>query len=173
MLNLWIPLLLLAIAVFAIVTTKCKELLKPALVLGLFLMVFDFLFESLGAVLGLWHINPANSILMLGVVPVEVLLIAFFAGATYYYILAPKTDFKRMVFTALMIATAGMVLEKELIALNHMTYSPDSATFISWNPIYAFIAYFAVFTLLYFIKGIVHKTFAGNAGLKCRCFEGD
>lgn len=189
-LNLWIPLLALAIAVFAIVTTKCKELLKPAVIMGLVLVVIDFICEYLGYALNLWRINPETSLLMLGPAPVELLLIAFFAGATYYYILAPKTDFKRMVFTALMISAAGMVLENELIAANHLTYNPSANTgtienaFANllatgssypspWNPIYAFISYFAVFTLLFFMKGFIHNTFAGKAALKCRCFEGD
>lgn len=165
LMNLWIPLLLLAIAVFALVTTKCRDLLKPAMMLGLFLAVFDFAFETLGGVLGLWE--SSNSILALGFVPLEVFLIAFFAGATYYYVLANKADLKRMVFTSLMIATAGMVIEKELITMGHLAYSP------AWNPIYAFIAYFAVFTILYFVKGFVHNKFSGGVGIECRCFEGD
>ncbi|MFH1224730.1 MAG: hypothetical protein V1676_02910 [Candidatus Diapherotrites archaeon] len=189
-LNLWIPLLALAIAVFAIVTTKCKELLKPAVIMGLALVVIDFIGEYLGSAMGLWQVNPETSLLMLGPAPVEVLLIAFFAGATYYYILAPKTDFKRMVFTALMISTAGMALENELVAAGHIIYNPAAGTgtiediFANllatgtsyprpWNPVYAFISYFAVFTALFFMKGFIHNTFAGKAALKCRCFEGD
>ena len=189
-LNLWLPLLALAVAVFAIVTTKCRELLKPAIIMGLALVVIDFIVESAGAVMGLWQVNPETSVFMAGFVPLEVLGIAFFAGATYYYILAPKTDFKRMVFTALMISTAGMVLENELIAANHITYNPAANTgaiegaFANllatgssypqpWNPIYAFISYFIVFTALFFMKGFIHNKFAGKAALKCRCFEGD
>lgn len=53
------------------------EGMKKAFLVGLFLLVFDLIVQNTGWIFGLWEVEGMFSI---GVVPVEVMLIAFFGA---------------------------------------------------------------------------------------------
>ncbi len=145
----WLYLLGLAIVVFIPFALKYKKKLKQALLLGLFLAIFDWIFENAGALLNLWV--SKGSILFLWHVPVEVFLIAIFSGSVYYFVLEERKSPGWMAFSSLLIAVVGMTMEKALIELGMLQY------FQAWNSVLAFIAYFVVFVLIFQVKELIRN----------------
>jgi hypothetical protein len=133
--------------------------LKIALFMGVFLMVFDFAFENVGTlVFGYW--GTSGSSLFVLAVPIEVMLTCFFGGTAWaLYILSAHTLFiskygghsNRLLHLSLALldliffGAGGAAAEWSLIQRGVMYYA------LGWTTPYAFIAYFATWTMLHIL----------------------
>jgi len=144
----------ITIAIFALITytyiqfqiLKGKQT-KQALILGAFLALFDLIVENLGGILNLW--TTKGSILFLGYTPIEVTITAIFSGAILYHLIPEKNKWQTTFIASLAIATLGMTMEKVLIEKQLLTY------YYNWNSIYALIAYFATFVLMFKARKVI------------------
>ena len=140
--SLWILFLIFAVSVLGglILARKIgKAEFGKAVKLGMFLVVFDFIFENIGAAVGLWH--TAGSSLQLLAVPVEVVGIAFCSGFVYS-LLFSKMKRAELIFICSIIAVAGTVLEAALIKDGMLFYTGW------WNSYLAYVSYLIAFFML-------------------------
>jgi len=139
-----------------------KENLRPALIVGTFLLVFDFIFENVGTWLGFW--GCYNSSFFVLAVPIEVMLTCFFGGTAWcMYTLTMSADVaakfknkfnKSIVYPLILLdlfffGIGGAVAEWCLIQRGLMYYANG------WIMLYAFISYFLVWLLLHVITYIL------------------
>ncbi len=145
--NLWHFLLLLSIGITWILIAVLKpsgEKLRSMLWMGLFLALFDLVFETIGLYLGYWQ--AVNSLLLLGpAVPIEVFLIAICAGAAMN-LFFPKFSWEFAVPTAFLIASVGTWIEGMLVNAGNLVYLDE------WTAFHAFTAYFIVFVFLQYVN---------------------
>jgi hypothetical protein len=126
-----------------------------ALILGLFLLAFDFIFENIGASYGFWVTK--RSYLFVFAVPFEVMLTCLFGGASFSILMSslrwsPKTIF----FSLILWAIGGTVSEFYLRLVNLMEYGNGWLSFP-----HAFISYIVTFIILLgIIKEIDRRTYA-------------
>lgn len=122
-----------------------KNMLKISLMLGLFLMIFDFVIENLGAIFGYWV--SINSHLFVLAVPIEVMLTCFFGGAAWTLFIYQKRDnWKFVNFNSVLWSVGGTAGERFLNKINFMAYGNG------WLSLpHAFLAYLATFLLLHYI----------------------
>ncbi|MBI4406852.1 hypothetical protein HY571_02975 [Candidatus Micrarchaeota archaeon] len=151
--NLWIFLLLLAIGILWVLIHAFKpsrEKLVNMFKMGLFLAVFDLVFETTGLMLGYWQ--ATNSLLLLGpAVPIEVFLVALTAGAALN-LLFPRFSLGAAIPTSFLIASIGTFIEAMLISSGNLVYLN------SWTSAHAFVAYFLVFVFLQLVNsGLFHE----------------
>lgn len=146
--SLWIFLLLTAVAVIWVL----KALLKPnaktgrsMLKMGLFLAVFDWVFETAGLFLGYWH--STGSVFPLGpgifYPPLEVFVIALCAGAALDLLFPKKFDWNFALPAGMIVAVAGTCIESMLVGAGNLVYLNG------WTSFHAFVAYWIVFALFY------------------------
>ncbi len=133
--------------------------LKAAVLLGAFLMIFDFVFENVGTlVFGYW--GTSGSALFILAVPIEVMLTCFFGGAAWaLYVLSAHTAFiarypnhayqslryALILLNLLFFGVGGAAAEWCLTLRGVMYYAGG------WTPLHAFVAYFATWTLLHLL----------------------
>jgi len=133
--------------------------LKAALLTGAFLIVFDFIFENVGTlVLGYW--GTRGSSLFVLAVPIEVMLTCFFGGTAWaLYVLSAHNSFvtnhqsissKSLRYYLILLdlvffGAGGAAAEWCLIQRNVMYYAGG------WATQHAFVAYFAVWTMLHIL----------------------
>ncbi len=145
--NLWVFLLILAIGVLWILTYFLKptrEKLLNMFKMGLFLAVFDMVFETTGLMFGYWQ--ATNSLFLIGpAVPIEVFLIAVAAGAALN-LLFPRFSLRLALPVSFLIAGIGTFIEAMLVSSGNLAY------LASWTSFHAFVAYFVVFTFLQFVN---------------------
>jgi len=131
--------------------------LKAALIIGAFLMVFDFVFENVGTlVFGYWG-TYASSFTILAV-PIEVMLTCFFGGTAWaLYVLSAHTSFiskyrkqsnpslrySLILLNLFFFGAGGAAAEWSLIQRDVMYYAKG------WTTPHAFVAYFATWTMLH------------------------
>lgn len=143
--NLWVFLLLLSMGVLWVLIDRfkpTKEKLKQMLKMGLFLAVFDLVFETIGLQFGFWQ--ATNSLLLLGpAVPIEVFLIATCAGAALNLIY-PKFSLENALPRAFLIGSIGTFIEAMLVSVGNLVYLDG------WTAYHAFVAYFLVFFFLHY-----------------------
>lgn len=126
-----------------------KNMLKISLMLGLFLMVFDFVIENLGAVFptypGYWV--SKNSHFLVLHVPIEVMLTCFFGGAAWtLFVYHKRNDWKFIIFNSVLWSVGGTAGERFLNEIKLMAYGNG------WLSLpHAFLAYLATFFLLHYI----------------------
>lgn len=144
----WDLLLASAILWFAIQfrDAKHRKRLSNALKIGAFLLVFDFVFENSGWLAGLWQ---THSILAVGVVPIQVMGIAFFGGAAWASYLPKKFNFWHSLTDCVVFATFGALGEWLLIQQGLFTYS------LWWTSAFAFSAYFLTWVILHFVRYVI------------------
>ena len=130
--------------------------LKAALIIGAFLMIFDFVFENVGTlVFGYWG-TTASSFTILAV-PIEVMLTCFFGGTAWaLYVLSAHTSFiskyrnqsnptlrySLILLNLFFFGAGGAAAEWSLIQRGVMYYAKG------WTTPHAFVDYFATWTLL-------------------------
>ena len=136
--SMWVYLMLLAIGLlgavpFIIRKKHCSEMLKMAL----FLALFDFVFENVGALQGYWY--STGSAFQLLAVPAEVFIIAFCAGSAYALVFPCRFDWHLGIASSLVIAAVGTGIEAMLISAGNLHYANG------WTSYHAFASYFAVF----------------------------
>ena len=154
--SIWLFLLFTAIGIWGTVyilardntpKTKMKNIIPRAIRLGIFLLVFDFIFENIGSILGYW--STSGSLLQLGAVPIEVMGIAFCAGFTYTILFQKKFDWQLGFFSSIWIAAAGTAIEAILVSSNVLVYTNG------WTSLHAFIAYWFAFMIMHKVNSLL------------------
>ncbi|MFH0973510.1 MAG: hypothetical protein V1817_01835 [Candidatus Micrarchaeota archaeon] len=154
-LTVWVFLMFIAIGIYTslLALLKPKEKLYAGMIkLGLFLAVFDFIFESWGAWAGYWI--SKGSLLPLDVfripgfegVPGEVFVIALCAGATYSLLFPKKFGWRVALPANFLIACVGAGIEAILISSGLLVYTGG------WTSGHAVAAYFVTFLLLNWVN---------------------
>jgi len=125
--------------------SKRKNMLKISLIIGVFLMIFDFVIENLGYTYGFWV--SKQSYLFVLYVPIEVMLTCFFGGAAWTLFAYPRFgDRKFVIFNPILWTMGGTVGEWFLNSINFMTYGNG------WLSLpHAFLAYLFTFFILHYI----------------------
>jgi len=134
--------------VYETVKTKKKPFIKYALLLGLFLMVFDFIVENLGFYAGLW--TSPQSLFSVISVPIEIMALTVIGGYAWGMHLPLKFDKVYMVFEVLIFGFFGALGEYLLILNNMMIYTNG------WTSVHAFFGYVITWIILFGVwyKGI-------------------
>lgn len=134
-----------------------RKNLEVALYIGVFMMVFDFVFENVGTlVFGYWGTNGSSLFVL--AVPVEVMLTCFFGGTAWaLYILSAHTlfvskyrshsnrslRFSLILLDLIFFGVGGATAEWCLIQRGVMYYARG------WTTPHAFVAYFATWSMLH------------------------
>lgn len=126
--------------------TEVRNIIKKALILGLFLMSFDWLFENFGALINLWETH--GSLFSIGAVPIEIMFLALIGGTAWAMHLPKKFNRVFAFFECLIFAFYGALGEYLLIKNNLMTYITRNTSFI-WRSLHAFTAYFITWIILF------------------------
>lgn len=124
------------------------EKAKKAFLIGLFLLVFDFIVENTGWIFGLWEVEGTFSI---GVVPVEVMLIAFFGGSAWALYMPRKFDAQHSLLDAFVFSFFGTFGEFLLIKHGYFMY------YRGWTSLHAFFAYFIAWWTMNYVRYRVVK----------------
>lgn len=126
-----------------------KERIYPAILLGIFLMLFDWIFENLGAVYGLWTTHQSQ--LLVWSVPIEIMIVTLVGGTAWAMHLPKKIKKEFVIIESLIFAFFGSLGEYLLIQNYVMVYSGG------WISAYAFISYFISWLILFWIWKIISK----------------
>lgn len=128
--------------------TKKNKLLKHAFLLGLFLMVFDFVVENAGFFAGLWT-SPQSMFSVISV-PIEIMLLTFIGGSAWALHLPTKPDRTYVTFEVLIFGFFGALGEYLLILNGMMVYTNG------WTSLHAFFGYVVTWIILFGVwyKGI-------------------
>jgi len=122
---------------------KSQKDLGRAIEIGIFLMIFDFIVENIGKVLGLWE--TYNSIFFVGAVPIEVMLLAL-AGGTAWALYQPHRFYGVYTFVNILIfATFGTIGEYIIAEKGLMVYMGG------WTSLHAFFGYVLTWMILHSI----------------------
>lgn len=111
--------------------------------IGAFLLVFDFVFENSGWLAGLWY---TKSQVAVGVVPLQVMGIAFFGGTAWALYLPRTFRLWHSVADSLVFAFFGALGERLLIGQVLFVYQQW------WTSYDAFVAYFLTWVILHFVR---------------------
>ena len=150
---IWPILILSAVAWLFIEFKKSKnnlKILKKALTLGIFLMLFDFIVENIGAYLNLWT-AVQTTIFHVIAVPIEVMLVCIIGGAAWAMAQPKKPMLSNEFLDIIFFAFFGALGEYTLIQNNAMQY------FTFWNSILAFTGYIITWAILHLAW---HKIFS-------------
>lgn len=128
-------------AIHETVSPERKFLIKHALLLGLFLMLFDFAVENLGFFMNLW--TSPQSLFSVISVPIEIMVLTFIGGYAWAMHLPLKFNKIFMFFEVLIISFFGALGEHSLILNKMMIYTNG------WTSIHAFLAYALTFVILF------------------------
>ena len=152
--SFWLILLTLTIAWFLIevkLNWKNRIRIKKALAIGLFLMIFDFIIENLGAVgffLGQWR--SFYSLYFVLYVPIEIIFVTLLGGTAWALYLPKKFNIFYSLGDILLFSTYGMIGEYILVANGIMQYR------VKWVP-YVFIGYLITWIILHILAYRVVK----------------
>jgi len=118
--------------------------LNIAFELGIFLMLFDFIVENAGAVLGLWQV--VQTTFHVAYVPIEIMALTLIGGAAWA--LAQPGKFTRInsAIDILFFSAFGALGEYMLIKNNIMHYANG------WTSMHAFLGYFITWSLLHYLR---------------------
>lgn len=143
----WTMLMAIAVVAFIASLSYKRELIWSSIAFGGVLALVDLVVQSIGSYYHLWVTH--GSAYSIGAVPIEVLVIAVLAGSIYTR-LSTEVNPVLMGFVA---AFGGTLIEYWLTTLNYSplmatSYVPAPLEYMNWNPLYAFVTYLVVFTLL-------------------------
>jgi hypothetical protein len=139
----WYVILVSALAWFGLEARDNPGRISSAMKVGAFLLVFDFIFENSGWLAGLWF---TTSQFHVGVVPLQVMGIAFFGGAAWALYLPRRFNLWHSVVDCLVFATFGAVGEYLLIGQVLFVYQQW------WTSYDAFAAYFLTWVILHYVR---------------------
>jgi hypothetical protein len=139
----WYVVLVSALAWFGLEARENRGRLSSAMKVGAFLLIFDFIFENSGWVLGLWY---TTSQFHVGVVPLQVMGIAFFGGAAWALYLPRRFNLWHSAVDCLVFATFGALGERLLIGQVLFVYQ------WWWTTYDAFAAYFLTWVILHYVR---------------------
>ena len=119
-----------------------KDPAKPgrALKLGVFLMVFDWIVENAGAIMGLWTTH--NSVFPVGAVPIEIMARTVIGGSAWAITLPKKPTKQFLALEVLLFGVYGALGEYMLGLNGVMRY------YGGWAPIHAFFGYVITWIIL-------------------------
>lgn len=152
--SFWSILLILTVAWFLIevkLNWRNKTRIKRALLIGLFLMIFDFIFENLGAVgsfLGEWQ--SFHSLFFILYVPIEIIFVTLLGGTAWALYLPKKFNIYYSLGDILLFSTYGMIGEYILTVNGIMWYRGG------WIP-HEFIGYMITWIILHILAYKVVK----------------
>jgi len=142
-----------------------RENLEIALIIGSFLLTFDFAFENIGTLLfGYW--GTSGSSLFVLAVPIEVMLTCFFGGAAWaLYVISMHALFiskfqghfngplRRylILLDLFFFGIGGAAAEWSLVQRGVMYYANG------WISIYAFVSYFATWLMLHILLDMLMR----------------
>ncbi|MBI5159730.1 hypothetical protein HY992_06445 [Candidatus Micrarchaeota archaeon] len=118
--------------------------MKKAVLMGAFLLAFDFLFETSGALFGLW--GPRNALLILGAVPIEVMVVTFFGGIAWALYLPRKFDARFSFLDVSLFALFGAFGEWLMIKNNVFYYTGG------WTTTHALLSYAFTWIVLHYVN---------------------
>jgi hypothetical protein len=123
---------------------KDKTLLNAAFEIGLFLMIFDFAVENIGAILGLWEVT--QSLFKVIYVPIEIMALTLIGGCAWA--MAQPKAFNKInsALDILLFSVFGALGEFLLIKNGIMFYSGG------WTSIHAFLGYFITWNILHYLR---------------------
>lgn len=139
----WYVILVSALAWFGLEASENRGRITNGMKVGAFLLVFDFIFENSGWLAGLWY---TKSEFHVGVVPIQVMGIAFFGGTAWALYLPRRFNPWHSLVDCLVFATFGALGERLLIGQVLFVYEQW------WTSYDAFLAYFLTFVILHFVK---------------------
>ncbi len=147
----WYVILASALVWFGLEARENRGRISSALKVGAFLLIFDFIFENSGWVERLWY---TTSEFHVGVVPLQIMGIAFFGGAAWALYLPRKFNLWHSVSDCLVFAAFGALGERLLIGQVLFVYQQW------WTSYDAFIAYFLTWVILHYVR--YHVFFRGE-----------
>ncbi len=139
----WYVILASALAWFGLEASENRGRLTSAMEVGAFLLIFDFIFENSGWLAGLWY---TKSEFHVGVVPLQVMGIAFFGGAAWALYLPRRFNLWHSIVDCLVFATFGALGERLLIGQVLFVYQQW------WTSYDAFVAYFLTWAILHYVR---------------------
>jgi len=139
----WYVILASALVWFGLEASENRGRITSAVEVGAFLLIFDFIFENSGWLAGLWY---TKSEFHVGVVPLQVMGIAFFGGAAWALYLPRKFNVWHSVVDCLVFATFGALGERLLIGQVLFVYQQW------WTSYDAFVAYFLTWVILHYFR---------------------
>ncbi len=139
----WYILLASALAWFGFEANGNRGRITSAMKVGAFLLVFDFIVENSGWILGLWY---TKSQLAVGVVPLQVMGVALFGGAAWALYLPRKFDIRHSFLDCMVFSFFGALGERLLIGQVLFVYQ------LWWTSVDAFVAYFLTWVILHYVR---------------------
>lgn len=145
--NFWLTMMLPSILFFMVLVLIFRKRepyrIKVGLLVGIFLMVFDFVAENLGKMFGFWE--SFYSIQFVLAVPIEVMIICIFSGASWAMLLPVKRDPK---YSILYVFTTGSILNyiEDYIIMSLGYMSPHAN---GWTPFICWMSYVATIFILH------------------------
>ena len=121
-----------------------RKQLNAAFEIGLFLMLFDFAVENIGAILGLWEVT--QSLFKVVYVPIEIMALTLIGGTAWALAQPKKFNKINSVLDILLFSVFGALGEFLLIKNGIMAYSGG------WTSIHAFIGYFITWNILHYLR---------------------
>ncbi|MBU4201618.1 MAG: hypothetical protein L6243_06405 [Candidatus Altiarchaeales archaeon] len=115
--------------------------LKKAAIMGLSLALVGFVAENVGGTLGLWGI--LESVLFIGYMPIEVILICFLVGFAWSLYLPGEFNKNYSLYDVLLFSIFGTLGEIALVNNGIMQYNDG------WGTPFVFAGYLMVWVLLH------------------------
>lgn len=143
--SIWLILLASAFIWLIVELSKKKEkkLITAALMLGIFLMLFDFVVQNIGGYLNLWHVDiTALHVLY---VPIEVMLLCVVGGTAWALAQPKKPEAANISADILLFSVFGTVGEFVLMENGLISYEPP------WTSGHAIVSYFLTWIILHYV----------------------
>ena len=138
-------LIYLTLVIAAVLALAWKSIGKPpsgrVFILGLFLMLFGWVVENAGGVIGLW--NTYRSVFPVLYVPIEIMLLTLIGGMAWAMHLPERLTKRFILAESLVFGFFGSLGEWLLIKNGIMSYNTG------WTSVHAFFGYFLTWLLLF------------------------
>lgn len=121
-----------------------KKDLNTAFEIGLFLLLFDFAVENIGAILEFWQVT--KTVFHVIYVPIEIMALTLVGGAAWALAQPKKFNKMNSALDILLFSVFGAAGEFLLIKNNIMFYSGG------WTSIHAFLGYFITWCILHYLR---------------------
>ncbi len=146
----WYLILVSALVWFWLEARENRGRVSEGMKVGAFLLIFDFVFENSGWLAGLWY---TKSQVAVGVVPLQVMGIAFFGGTAWALYLPRRFNPWHSLLDSLVFAFFGALGERLLIGQVLFVYQQW------WTSYDAFVAYFLTWVILHYVR---YRVFFGE-----------
>jgi len=122
---------------------KNRHLIKHGILMGIFLMIFDFIVENIGFFAGLW--TSPQSLYSVISVPIEIMALTLIGGTAWAIHLPQKFDKAYVIFESLIFGFFGALGEYLLILNSMMVYTNG------WTSAHAFFGYIITWLILFWV----------------------